>query len=152
MNKNWVLVADAHRARCFERNASDHSLTELASFVYPQDRHAGAPPGGDASGDAGKGHGRTGHGGTQFEPRTELRAAERHEFARQMAKHINDGVAAQACTSLALIASGPMLGEIRPMLSHGAEKILKHCVASDLTRYQGPELRARIDEALQPAA
>jgi protein required for attachment to host cells len=152
MKTTWVLIADAHRARCLERIDTDRSLTELAAFVYPQSRHSGAPPAGDVSGDAGKGHGRTGHSGTQFEPHTDLRTKERREFARLLAKHVNGGVAAHACTALALIATGPMLGEIRPMLSHGAEQLLGHCVAADLTAYQGPELRARVDAAMQAAA
>ena len=32
MEKTWVLIANAERARCFERHATDHSLTELTNF------------------------------------------------------------------------------------------------------------------------
>jgi len=149
MEKTWILVSDARRARCFERSGSHAALSELQCFVYAQERHAGAPPSGDVSGDAGKGHGRTGHAGTQFEPRTQSRTLERREFARQLAQYINQGVAKRQCASLVLIATGPMLGELRPCLSHDAEKILKTCVASDLTRYQGEALRERIDDALK---
>ena len=151
MEKTWILVANAERARCFERQAKDHSLTELADFVhpYPQTNTVSATSPGDRSGDAGKGHGRTGHAGTQFELHTEPHAKERGIFARQLADYLNAGVAEQRCSGLVLIASSPMLGELRPLLSGEASKVLRNCVTSDLTRYQGSDLKERVDHALR---
>ena len=65
MAKTWILIANAERARCFERHAADHSLTELMDFVHPHSSLNGQAGGGDLTGAAGKGHGRTGHAGTQ---------------------------------------------------------------------------------------
>ena len=84
MEKTWVLIANAERARCFERHATDHALTELIDFVHPHASLIGKAGGSDLTGAAGKGHGRTGHAGTQFEPRTEAHAKERASFARQI--------------------------------------------------------------------
>ena len=109
MEKTWVLIANAERARCFERHAADHSLTELIDFVHPHASLAGKASGGDLTGAAGKGHGSTGHAGTQFEPHTEAHAKERASFARQLADYINEGVAGQRCNALVLIATSPML-------------------------------------------
>lgn len=148
MEKTWILVANAERARCFERKAADHSLTELIDFVHPQASLEGQASGGDLTGEAGKGHGRTGHAGTQFEPHTEAHAKERALFARELADYLNEGAAAQKCHALVLVASSPMLGEIRPCLSHAAEKLVTRAIVGDLTRYEGAELKARIDEAL----
>ncbi|NMM15043.1 MAG: host attachment protein [Rhodoferax sp.] len=149
MEKTWILITDAHRARCFERHAPDHALTELADFVFPQTSISSEASGGDLTGAAGKGHGRTGHAGTQFEPHTEAHAKERGSFARQLAAYLNEAVAEQRCNGLVLIASSPMLGEIRPCLTSATEKILRKCVASDLTHYTGPELKERVNHALQ---
>lgn len=149
MQKTWILIANAERARCFERHPTDHSLTELADFVHPHTSLAGEAGGGDLTGAAGKGHGRTGHAGTQFEPRTDAHTKERGSFARQLADYLNEGVAAQRCNALVLIATSPMLGELRPCLSSGAEKLVHSSVASDLTRYHGPELKQRVDDALR---
>ena len=149
MDKTWILIANAERARCFERHATDHSLTELIDFVHPQTSLTGEAGGGDLTGAAGKGHGRTGHAGTQFEPLTEAHAKERGIFARQLADYLNEGVAGQRCNALVLIASSPMLGELRPCLSSAAEKLVRSSVASDLTLYRGPELNERVDRALQ---
>ena len=148
MVKSLILVANARRARFFERDGAGSDLTELATFVHPQARHSGRPAAGDASGDAGKGHGRTAHSGTQFEPRTSVRMAERREFARILAKYLNDAVAGRKCDSVALIASGPLLGELRASLGAAARKMLKVSVPSDLTRLQGRELTARVDSAM----
>ena len=149
MQKTWVLIANAERARCFERHPTDHSLTELADFVHPHTSLTGEAGGGDLTGAAGKGHGRTGHAGTQFEPRTDAHAKERGSFARQLADYLNEGVAAQRCNALVLIATSPMMGELRPCLSSAAEKLVRSSVTSDLTLYQGPELKERVDRALQ---
>lgn len=148
MEKTWILIADAHRARCFERHGADHALTELADFVYPQTNIASAAGGGDLTGAAGKGHGRTGHAGTQFEPHTDVNAKARGSFARQLAAYLNEGVAEQRCSALVLIATSAMLGELRPCLSSAADKMLSRCVTGDLTHYTGPELKERINHAL----
>jgi protein required for attachment to host cells len=148
MEKTWILVADAHRARCFERNGRHEAPTELADFVYPQDRipHGQTDPALRAS--AGKGHGRSAHSGTQFEPKTDLHGKERASFAHELTQYLNRGVAEQRCKALVLIASSPMLGQLKPGLSPAASQLLHRCVAADLTHYQGPELARRIDQAL----
>lgn len=148
MEKTWILIANAERARCFERHAADHALTELIDFVHPQASLEGLAGGGDLTGAAGKGHGRTGHAGTQFEPHTEAHAKERARFARKLADYLNEGVATQKCHALVLLASSPMLGQLRPCLSHAAEKAVTRAIVGDWTRYEGSALKARIDEAL----
>ena len=148
MNKTWILISDAHRARCFERDNTDQSLTELADFVFPQKSLQQVASGGDLTGAAGKGHGRTGHAGTQFEPHTAVHTKERASFAHQIAHFLNQAIEAHECQALVLLASSPMLGEIRPVLRHAAEKALKRCVAIDLTHFSGSELQERVTRAL----
>lgn len=149
MEKTWVLIANGERARCFERHATNHSLTELADFVHPHTSLAAQAAGGDLTGEAGKGHGRTGHAGTQFEPHTQAQEKERSSFARQLADYLNDGLAKHQYQHLVLIATSPVLGEIKPLLSPAAQKAIKNSVASDLTRYRDGELKERVDHALR---
>ena len=148
MKKTWILVANAHRARCFERDGKDSPLAELMDFVEPRSRITSDESGGDITGDAGKGHGRTAHGGTQFEPHTGPRERERDEFARRIADYLNEAAATQRCDTLALIVSSPMLGALKPRLNPAANKLLRHCVTGDYTRLQGNALKTRIDAAL----
>ncbi|MBP6020291.1 MAG: host attachment protein [Burkholderiaceae bacterium] len=149
MEKTWVLIANAERARCFERHGADHSLTELIGFVHPHVSLSDKAGEGDLTGAAGKGHGRTAHAGTQFEPHTEAHAKERAIFSRQIADYLNEGVAKQRCTALVLIATSPMLGALRPCLSGAAEKLVRNSVVGDLTIYMGSELQDRVNKALQ---
>lgn len=143
MENTWVLIANAERARCFERHAADHTLTELIDFVHPHAGLAGKADGGDLTGAAGKGH-----AGTQFEPHTEVQDKERASFAKQLADYINEGVAAQRCNALALIVTSAMLGDLRLRLSSAAEKMVRRCIKSDLSHYYGLELKKRVDDAL----
>ena len=149
MKTTWILITDAERARCFERDTTDHTLKELNAFVHPHTSLQGQASGGDLTGEAGKGHGRTGHAGTQFEPQTEVHAKERANFARELADYLNQGVAEHRCNALVLIATSPMLGELRPHLSHESDKVLRHCIVSDLTHYSGHALETRVNDALR---
>lgn len=149
MKKTWILIANAARARVLERRAGDHALLELADFVCPPKNLIMEAEGGDLTGAAGKGHGRTGHAGTQFEPHMEVKDKARALFARQLADYLNQGVTEQACQALVLIASSPMLGDLKPLLSSAAANVLERTVASDLTRYQHADLKERVERALQ---
>lgn len=151
MEKTWVLIANSERAYCFERASTDHSLTQLADFTHRHQRLSGSVREGDLTGAAGKGHGRTAHAGTQFEPHTDVLAKERAAFARQIASYINDGVAQKRCASLVLIVTSPMLGELRSCLDEAAKKLLRASVVGDLTRFAGAELQSRVDNAIESA-
>jgi protein required for attachment to host cells len=140
MEITWVLIANGERARCLERHATSHSLTELADFVHPS---------GSLTEAAAKGHGRTGHAGTQFEPRTEADDKARGEFAKQLAAYLNGGIEAHQFNVLVLIATSPMLGDIESRLSGAAKKALRRRVTKDFTRYVGADLKSRVDGALQ---
>jgi protein required for attachment to host cells len=145
MEKTWILIANAHRARVLEQHGSHKLLTELDGFVYPKAR---ATPKGDISGDASKGHGRTAHHGTQFEPHTEPQDKERLEFARELACYLNEAANSQTFSELNLIATSPMLGTLRPLLNHAASAMLKRAVPTDLTIYQDRDLKERVELAL----
>ncbi len=149
MEKTWILIADSQHARCFARDPQHRTLRELSGFVYPHTKLTDAPQAGDLSGAAGKGHGRTGHAGTQFEPHTDAHAKERQEFARHLVEYLNRGVAEHQCNALVLMASPPMLGELKLHLSNAARQVLHRSIPSDLTRYQGAELQEQVNQALQ---
>ena len=146
MTRTWVLIADNHRGRLFERQAQGHTLVELADFVYP---NHGALGGGQQESTLTKGHGATGHAGTQFEPHTNPHEKDRRMFSQLLAAHLNEGVASQQCGALVLIAPGPLLGDLRPRLSISAGNALRYTLDRDLTHFEGRELQQRVDQALQ---
>ena len=79
----------------------------------------------------------------------EVKDKARALFARQLADYLTQGVTEQACQALLLIASSPLLGDLKPLLSIAAANVLERTVASDLTRYQHAELKERVEWALQ---
>jgi len=70
-------------------------------------------------------------------------------FARQLGDYINRAVSTRQCGAVVLIAPSAMLGQLRPVLSPATRLALRNCVDSDLTRYQGAELKERVDHALR---
>jgi protein required for attachment to host cells len=149
MDKTWILIANGERARCFERQPSDHSLTELTDFVFPRASLSGEAGGGDLTGAASKGHGRTGHAGTQFESKTQADEKVRSSFSRQLSDYLNEAFTAQGCNALVLIANSKLLGEIKPLLNLAASNALEHSIGSDQTHFTGLELKKSVDRALE---
>lgn len=150
MQDTWVMVANAARARCFERHAADGTLRERADYVHPQSRQKGIDLGSDRGGHVDR-DSRAGAGsGTPLGARTDPREKEHDSFARQLAKVINDAVAGGRCGALVLVASNPFLGELKSHLGPHAERLLQAAIPTDLTSFEGSELQRRIDRALAP--
>lgn len=139
----WVMVANAARARCFERDPENQAMRELASFVHPQSRMKG-----DALGDEPGGKVHKGVASTQFQPRTDVHAKEHEHFARQVAQHLEQAALAHQLHALVLIASNPFLGELRGQLGDATQRTLKAAIAHDFTSYEGAELEQRVSQAL----
>lgn len=143
---DWVLVANAARARCFERNDHNHALRELASFVHPQSRQKGSALADDRGGLVHKGV-----ASTQFQPHTDVHEKEHEAFARELAHHLDDAVLAHRCSGLVLFASSSFLGELRSHLGPSTVPRVKAGIALDLTSYSGAELEQRVTQALRSA-
>lgn len=123
MPHTWILIANGRRARFYLHDRSEGALVELAGFIYPAAAAAS-------------------------EPLAAGREMANSRFARQLAGFLNKAVANRRCDGVALIATGPMLGLLRPMLSPVAAKQLLGSVDSDFTLYQGSELHRRVQDAL----
>jgi protein required for attachment to host cells len=140
---HWVLVANAARARCFERDDENNALRELAAFVHPQSRLKGQALGADRGGLVHKGV-----ASTQFTPRTDLHEKEHTQFARELASYLEEAALAHRFPGLALIASNPFLGELHSRLGESTTRLLTKSVALDLTGYRHGELERRVTQAL----
>lgn len=148
MERHWIVLANASRARIcrYEKGASD--LTELADFVHPQSRQKGAELASDRGGHVEKDLGSTGRGGTQLAPRADPRDKAHESFARELATHMDHAVAGQQCRSWVLLASNPFLGELKAHLGKAASAALRASLPVDLTALQGPALRQRLEQVL----
>jgi len=144
---DWVLIANAGRARCFARDRENGALHELSSFVHPASRLEGHELATDRAGHAFKGG-----ASTQYEPRTDRHEKEHARFAHLLAAHLEQAAQAQRFERLALCASSEFLGELRARLGPAASARLETGVPVDLTAYAGPELERRVAQALARAA
>jgi protein required for attachment to host cells len=146
MNRTWVVVANAARARLCEFDPRDGSLTELADFTHPAGRQKGSDLATDRPGHAAKGQ--TGSR-TSFEPHTEVHHKERATFAHELAQHLELAVVEGRCPALALIASNPFLGELKARLGPGATRAIAATSPTDLTHCTMAELAQRVGALLQ---
>jgi len=138
-----VLVANAGRARLFEPDPENKAMRELASFVHPQARLKGAALGRDRPGQAFKGEART-----AYEPHTDLHQKEHAEFARELAKRLEEEAIERRYPRVAIFASDPFLGELKAHLGAPTQRLLQAAVALDLTAYDDSELEHRVADAL----
>lgn len=141
-----VLVANASRARLFERDAENGAMRETASFVHPQSRMKGTDLGRDRPGQAFKSEARTAYG-----PPTGPHQKEATAFARELAQRLEVMALTRRYARLVVLASNPFLGELNKELDGATRKLLQAAVALDLTTFDGAELEHRVSEALEEA-
>lgn len=140
----WILVANASVAHCFERESPTAPLVPVAHFAHPESRMHTR----DLEDDRGGRTQKDDAGRTSFVPRTDPKERERDEFAREIAKALEEGVLAKRCSGIALFASNPFLGEMQAHLSHGVRQHVTASHALDLTSFEGRELAQRVARAL----
>jgi putative phosphoribosyl transferase len=148
MNRTWVVVANAARARLCEFDPRNGALTEMADFVHPSSRQKGNKLATDRPGHAEKGQASM---RTSFEPHTDAQHKEHERFARELALQLNVAVAAHRCPAVALVASNPFLGEIKAHLDDAATRVLVATEAADLTHCETRQLERRVAQLLEAA-
>ncbi len=145
MKRNWLVIANAARARVLEQGDWPDRVTHVADLVHPQSRQKGQRLAHDRPGHVeGTGHGL---GSAAYVPRTDPREREHDRFAREVAAAIDEGVAGGRCAGLTLVASDPFLGHLKSHLSSQAHKRLLRTVASDLTALPDDEVLRRLAPA-----
>lgn len=145
MKRNWVVIANAARARVLEETDRPGRYASVADMVHPQSRQKGIDiaqvHGGDRAGHA---EGMRQGLGTAYLPRTDPRHREHDRFAREVSTALNQGVAAGRCAGIVLVASDPFLGQVKAHLNVQARKLLLRTVASDYTTLSERELTKRL--------
>lgn len=142
---DWVMVANAARARCFERDPENGALREIAGFVHPASRQKGSELEHDRGGMA-----RKSGASTQFAPHTGAHDKQLGLFARELATHLDEAALAHRFGQLVVVASTPFAGHLRAALGASARR-LAAMVPLDLSSFRGAELEGRVTQALQEA-
>lgn len=140
--KNWLVVANAARARVLEETAQPGAYVPVADLVHTRSRQKGAALAHDRPGQVkGIGHGL---GNASYIPPTDPRERERDRFAREVAQVLNQGVAAHRCAGLVLVASSPFLGHVKAHLDAQAARALLRTVDADYTQLANSEIALRL--------
>lgn len=140
---DWIVVANAARARIFERDDENQALREIADLVHAQSRQKASELGTDRPGRV-----RKSDASTAFSPHPELRTREHQRFAHELANVLEEAALAHRMPGLVLLASNPFLGELKAELGDAARRVLKHAAPVDLTTYQHAELERRVTQAV----
>lgn len=141
----WVLVADASRARLFRREADGRLSSaldeELIGTHLPSREIASDRPG--RTFDSG------GYGRHANEPPTDPARHAQGEFARDVARLLDDKRKAQAFNRIVVVAPPRFLGELRSMMSLPLQELITDEIAKDLAKSPAHELQQHITELLQ---
>lgn len=140
--KNWLVVANASRARVLEESDKPGSYVHVADLVHPQSRQKGVDLASDRPGHAHAEGG--GLAGTSFAPHTDPREREHDRFAREVAQRLDAGIAAHQCAGLVLVASSPFLGHLKAHLGEQARKAVVRTLDADYTALDERELAVRL--------
>ncbi|MGL6111160.1 MAG: host attachment protein [Rubrivivax sp.] len=141
--KNWLVVANAARARVLEQTGIAGGFVHIADLVHPQSRQKGSDLADDRPGRA-PSTAAHGTGSSAYDARTAPREREHEHFAQELAAVLNGGIAAGRCAGLVLVASDPFLGQLKKQLSEHAHKALLRTVAADYTSLDERELAQRL--------
>ena len=142
--KNWMVIANAARARVLEESGKPHAYTHIADLVHPQSRQKGEELAYDRPGYA-EGSA-AGTAGAVYPPRTNPRERERDRFAQELARMLDQGIADGRCGGLVLVASSPFLGHLKAHLGVQARKAIVRTVDADYTALRDSDLAERLAE------
>lgn len=144
----WVLIANATRARIYER-AAGGQLHVVHTFEHLPSRQRSTQLGDDK---AGREINPSGFGGAAFSPRVDLHRKEHLRFARELADYLEREAQAGAFDSMALFAPDPFLGELRREMGPACTRSLRVARGPDLSHVGMAELPARVGKALDEQA
>lgn len=144
MKPDWILIANATRARLLEQETKD-KVRELKSFEHPRSRSRASELGTERSG-----YQRTDRsfGAASFQPRTDARQKEHLLFARELAHYLEREAQLGTCGSISLLASSPFLGELKAELGSATRRLLGVTRDVDLTMVGKAELGRRVAQEM----
>lgn len=144
MEKTWIVVADASRARLLVRTGKGGSLEEPEDLVHPEGR---MPDRDIVSDRPGRSFDSAGEGRHAMEPRTDPGQEAAQEFAREVADVLEGHRAKGDFQRLILIAAPRFLGMLRDHLGKDTRRLVDGELDKDLVRADLEEILRHLPEA-----
>lgn len=130
MSASWIVVADAARARVFEREGAKDALHEATNFVHGESAlHAGDLRTGGKGGTISNSSGRSFR---RSEPHATPQETNAERFAKEIAEHLRQGRTREAYGSLILIAEPRFLGRLRANIDAETAKRVRFTIDKNL--------------------
>ena len=148
MKKQWILVANGSLARIFSRTSAGDPLRALEAIDFPEGRLKAAELQRDRQGHESSDNSSA---AAHFEPRTSAHQKVRHQFARELAERLEEGLVDSEYETLWLIASSPFLGDVKAALSKPVSHRLQWVHEADFTSLDVGTLEHRLRELHKPA-
>lgn len=140
MSYKWVLVADSSRARIFDADKLS-SLEEIESFSHTEGRlHEQAL----TSDLPGKDAGVSGAGGHAYQSQTSAKEQEAINFAKTIAKHLDDAHNAKKFTKLMIVSDPSFLGILRNQLSDQSRKAVSFELDKNITAHSVDDIQKHL--------
>lgn len=131
MSTTWILVANRARARLFEFDNRDRSVSELRDFLHPDGR---LPAGTRGENRPPRSMDRMGPGRHAIEPQTEPVTKHAQRFASELTGLLEDGRVHHRFDHLVLIATPRFLGHLRQCMDSRLREQVSREVRRDMTR------------------
>ena len=145
MKPTWVLVADSSRARIFSADTPSAPLKEINTLAHPEARLHEQNLTSDLPGHQGDSSGSGRHGFTdEIEPKEQ----EIIDFAKHIAKHLEQARATNKYKQLLIVAAPAFLGTLRNQLSDQTRKMVSIELDKNLTQQKPEEIRSHLPEFL----
>lgn len=137
----WVVVADSSRGKIYVQDKRNGELQEKVDLVHPGARLHGVQLTSDRSG---RHTGAFGQGSHMFDPRTAAKEHEAENFAREIAKHLENGHNGGEFQKLVLMAPPEFLGTLREQLGEAMRKLVVKEITKDLVTHSTEEVRDKL--------
>jgi len=138
MSQTWVVVAESSRAKIFELDQEDRSLTELVGFAHTPSRAHARQLNSDMPGHSR--HGKSSHQLGQEASKHQQSAA----FARTLGEHLESARHKQQFKQLIVMSPPGFLGELRKKMSHETNKSVVSEIDKNLVRHKLNDIQAHI--------
>jgi len=145
MKSTWIVVADSSRARYFTASSPSSALSEFEDDIHLESRQHEQKMTSDLPG---KASGAGGAGGHAYEDQTEPKEYESQEFAREIARHLEESLNAGKYGQLLLVAAPSFLGDLRNQISERVKKTVCFELDKNLTTHDTSDIRKHLPEYL----
>ena len=142
--RTWVLVADGKRARILKQNGTMSDLEAMAGASFENELHKTSDVRTDKAGRVQESVGGAHHA---VAARTDWHREEKHQFARTLAKYLDEAAERHDYDRLILVAAPRTLGDLREALGRHAQDRLAGELDKDLTEMTVADVGARLVQA-----